>query len=94
MVSSTEKESIAGWMDHATKANFMKEWGTAKDLGAQRPTTSIFTSEPTKMTRKTDTGDMYGQMAAPTKVDSAKTLSIVICYFRHGKGRLTYQDGK
>lgn len=38
--------------------------------------------------------DMFGQMDASMKEILLKMLSNNIFYFRHGKGRLIYTDGK
>jgi len=47
-----------------------------------------------RMTKKVDMEDMSGLMDVFTKVTSPKMLSNSFFYFRHGKGRLIYTDGR
>ena len=48
----------------------------------------------TRMTKKVDMEDMSGPMDVFMKVTSLKMLSNYFSYFRHGKGRLIYTDGR
>ena len=54
----------------------------------------IFTSEHIKMIKKLDLEDMFGLMVAYTKETLHRMLSNFFIYFRHGKGKLIYTDGR
>lgn len=47
-----------------------------------------------KVIRKADMEDMSGLMDAFMKEISHRMLSNLFFYFRHGKGRLIYTDGR
>ena len=70
MENSMVKESIFGQMNHATKANLLRELDMGKAAGNQRKTTQISILEHIWMIRKTAMGDTYGQMVAFMKVVS------------------------
>lgn len=64
------------------------------ELGNQLLRMVTYTSEATPTTKRADTDDMFGLTAASTKETLLKTSSNYFFYFRHGKGRLIYTDGK
>ncbi len=63
-------------------------------LGNQLKLMQMFMLVPMKMTKKVDTVDMCGPMDAFMKETLLKMLSNLLFYFRHGKGRLIYTDGR
>ena len=63
-------------------------------VGSHRKSMETSMSELIKTTRRVVTDDMFGPMDAFMRETSQKTSSKFIFYFRHGKGRLIYTDGK
>lgn len=92
--NSMEKENIFGQTLQYFKEIFVKAWDMDMEHGNQQK--SILTSmlDPIKMTKKVDMVDTYGQMDVFTKETFQKMLSNFLFYFRHGKGRLIYTDGR
>ncbi len=62
-----EKGNILGQMVHATKVNSSKELGMAKEVGNLQNLMETFTSDLTKMIRKTVMEDTYGRTDACMK---------------------------
>lgn len=81
-------------MDLATKVSSTKESGMDKEAGNQQKLMEIFILALTILTKRMATVVMFGQMAACTKEAFLTTSSKHSILYRHGKGRLTYQDGK
>ncbi len=94
MVNFMARESTFGWTVLAMKANSSKVWDMDRATGSQPSQMETFTLECMKMTRSAAMADTSGRMGASTKVDSRKMWSKIYFINRHGKGRLTYQDGK
>lgn len=78
MENSMVKENIPGLMDHVIRASLWRESGKAKAAGSQLKAMETYTSVPTKLTRKMDMEDMYGQMDACTREGSPTMLSTFI----------------
>lgn len=89
-----EKESMFGQMDHLIKEPLKMEKDLDKVLGNLLELEGTSTLENTKKIKRVVMEDIFGPTAAFTKATSKMTISIYFIYFRHGKGRLTYQDGK
>ncbi len=63
-------------------------------LGNQPKIMQMFTLVPMKTIKKVDMDDMCGLMDVFMKETLLKMLSNLLFYFRHGKGRLIYTDGR
>ena len=67
MENSMGKGNILGPMVHATKVNSSKELDMAKEVGNLQNLMETFTSDLTKMIRKTVMEDTYGRTDACMK---------------------------
>lgn len=92
--SSTVKVNTHGLTHLFLKVTFMKEWDMEMGVGSHRKSMETSMSELIKTTRRVVTDDTFGPMDAFMRETSQKTSSKYIFYFRHGKGRLIYTDGK
>lgn len=92
--NSMAKESIVGLMDHHMRVILMKVFDMAMVVGNQLNIILTFMQERMLMIKKVDLEDMLGQMDAFIKAHFQKMLSKYLFYYRHGKGKLIYNDGK
>ena len=75
MENSMEKENIHGLMDLAIKDSLSMEFDKVKEVGNQPKIMEISTLAHTKLIKRMDMEDMFGQMVASMKEDSPTMLS-------------------